>query len=740
MSLSGKYSPLNLNCLGSFIQNIGLGINPKTTEYIGTVNNIGNYTKGTLTFDTAISLTPDLYNRAFELTYATITAGTFTTLATYVIKTVGSTDFTLIGASSNTIGTRFTALGPGTGSGTAVRESGGGAIPVSTYLNLINMGSEYTPLLTNTKPSGYTREYNATTARYGFLGLFAVQAFNEFYINNGSYSDFFNVLSTCLSFKNQSNKVIKSFSKADKFLDGVYSNMNDLITSDIAGVNLSTFFWGQDLIASGRVIDLFNIDNFGNPDILLRTIYKNKSLTRALNLALLTAGLSNNDISTIMNGTIATKEQQKLIYASFNLIMGTDLEDILIPMNCQTKNLQSLADLLDPKKLFPNSYMSLTFPEYNSKANMPTNSKTYFLLYRNGQVNKVPSLIYGERLRNIMPDDLAYSCDALSRTMMQIKNIKAINIERFAQVVTHLENVNGLNVNGANVPTNVDIASAALDTVGQGTGEGGSYTTCDFFGSMTNIYYPWAQLTQCIKDYSELSETQALLNKIQDIYTLLNSAGPYTNLQNLINDVNILAELVHRNNTETVTKLNSIYNEFGIRLNKEQNARDLALPNGTRNLVTTISDVYGFIDNLSQYALDTKQYETAQFLESISDTSVIGGTSLIASMREIRNAHRLGLAGLELDNDVDIPPLAVNRAPGQATIPTIDLAGNPGTKTVDFVSGAGIPGSLAGSPEVLLIPENLNILTINTGPTILLPDQAVSDVIRCNCDCWDMLE
>ena len=159
MSLSGKYSPLNLNCLGSFIQNQGLCINPKTAEYIGTVNNIGAYTKGTLTYGTAIALTSDLYNRAFELTYATINAGSFTNLTTYTIKTIGTTDFTLIGAPSNTIGTRFTALGPGSGTGTAVRESGGGSIPVSTYINLINMGSEYTPLLTNTKPEGYIRDY-----------------------------------------------------------------------------------------------------------------------------------------------------------------------------------------------------------------------------------------------------------------------------------------------------------------------------------------------------------------------------------------------------------------------------------------------------------------------------------------------------------------------------------------------------------------------------------------------------
>lgn len=37
---------------------------------------------------------------------------------TYVIESTGTTDFTLVGAASNAIGTSFTATGPGTGTGT----------------------------------------------------------------------------------------------------------------------------------------------------------------------------------------------------------------------------------------------------------------------------------------------------------------------------------------------------------------------------------------------------------------------------------------------------------------------------------------------------------------------------------------------------------------------------------------------------------------------------------------------
>ena len=44
--------------------------------------------------------------------------------STYTILTVGTTDFTLIGATSNTIGITFVATGIGAGTGTATNLSG----------------------------------------------------------------------------------------------------------------------------------------------------------------------------------------------------------------------------------------------------------------------------------------------------------------------------------------------------------------------------------------------------------------------------------------------------------------------------------------------------------------------------------------------------------------------------------------------------------------------------------------
>ena len=52
------------------------------------------------------------------------TAGTFTVGLSYRILSIGTTDFTLIGAASNTVGSTFTATGAGSGTGTAILTTG----------------------------------------------------------------------------------------------------------------------------------------------------------------------------------------------------------------------------------------------------------------------------------------------------------------------------------------------------------------------------------------------------------------------------------------------------------------------------------------------------------------------------------------------------------------------------------------------------------------------------------------
>lgn len=81
---------------------------------------------------------------------ATVTAGSFVVGQTYTIATVGTTNYTLIGASANTVGVTFTATGVGAGTGTAV---------YGTLMSTINAG-KVIPVF---KLGGIQTNYTATT-------------------------------------------------------------------------------------------------------------------------------------------------------------------------------------------------------------------------------------------------------------------------------------------------------------------------------------------------------------------------------------------------------------------------------------------------------------------------------------------------------------------------------------------------------------------------------------------------
>jgi hypothetical protein len=669
MSFNGKPTPLTINVLSSFLVNQGLQINSTAAGYMGSSTSLSNYTPGTLYNNTCLGTLA----RVIRLAYTKVQAGQM----------------------SSTL-----------------------------YDSLISLGSQSIPALGNSKPSTYTRTYSGELTSYGFLRLIPLQAYKEFYINSGQYSDFLGTFTSCNSFAQTQNTFITAMHDSKGFLDGTYSNMNDLICGDVTGVSLSTLYWGQDLIATGKAINLNAIDKFGEPVQLLRTINDNRATSTGLNVALLAAGMTGTELEEIFNGKEPTLEQQRLMYACFNMVMGDDLHDILTPLNVQTKDLNSLADLLNPKKLFPNSYQTLTYPEYNISAK-PTNSKTYHLTYKDGEVDAKYESI-GFRLSNILPSDIGYACDAFSMAMMQIKNIKMMSIERFSQVVANLESVTDLNVNGTSQPTDAASVNSALPILAKGSNTDGTYSMCDFFGSMTDLHYDWSTLQNTLSKI----QTTTLNTAYTNMLTLLSapSNDSYATLQSYINQANTEIANIQSSNTVLATQINTLYKTFGTYLQKEQDARDLALTSDLSGLISNPTFVTSFITNIGSLSAQTELKGPARVLESIANTNTIGGKSLNASMREARNAMKLSLTGAVQDNEIS-----------KNTLVTAPVTGSMTSLGVPIVTGAAVvPGSLAGSPETTLIPPNLSIFnTPSNTKAVLKPSEAVESVTICNCDCWD---
>jgi hypothetical protein len=122
---------------------------------------------------------------------------------------------------------------------------------------------------------------------------------------------------------------------------------------------------------------------------------------------------------------------------------------------------------------------------------------------------------FGSYLQGILPDDIAAAAGAFSASMQQIKNVRKLEIEKFAQVVISLETTAGLNlVNGTNVPTDTTEAKAALALIALGSGPYGTYTFSDFFGCMSGLPYPWKDIQPAIVGL----QSDTLTNIYQQLY------------------------------------------------------------------------------------------------------------------------------------------------------------------------------------------------------------------------------
>jgi hypothetical protein len=710
MSNSGISNPLGVNALGALLQSEGININPTTAGYIGTSSTpaLQYYTYGTLISSTVLKNLTNAIHQGWV---------------------------------------RYNA----------------GDLSLATYQNLIAIGAGVIPALGNSPPSTYQNgdwsglNYSGQTASYGYIRLFAWQAFNEIYYNTTSLalSDFLGSFQQASSFINQSNQVINSVANSRTFLQGTYSNMNDLVSADITGVSLSTKNFGTDLLNLGKTLDLSTISSFGLPSNLLATIRKYNGLTASLKIALLASGLTTQEINNVTTNSSVTKLQQQQIYASFLIIKGVDLFEITQILNCKTSGLITLADLLNPKMMFPKSYMTLTVPVYNSSgAAQPTNSKTYYPIYLNTGVNsaltsapikaQIGTLIvpgpaetgprnsatsttlqilpigFDSYLREILPTNIAVAAGAFGITMQQIRQIQDIAIENFSQIVSNIETIQGLNlINGTSVPTDTTLSNSALGAIGKGSGTNGTYTYSDFFGCMSGLSYQWGSLLGLL----QVVQTTALATIYSNLYAATQNPVTGSTLDTLvqtqINLANIEIASIKITKAAQVTQLNSLYDSTGTQLSIEQLARHnlSPLPDPIPSYIYPYPTiVYSFVDSVPTYAKDTAANMAAATLEAISNLTLIGGQSIVGLMRQERNQDRLNLVGIELDNNIS----TFIATPNQLTATIIQ----------------NIPGSL--NNPINIVPPNLdttvtNSVLLNAQPTIA---QAIDDVIACNCDCW----
>lgn len=576
MADTGKQSPLGLNTIGSYLKNQGLTINPVAASYMGTSKRNEVYTFGKIPRETSLRMITwaihDAYNRGEVLLTPAGTSvyDNLISIGKDSIPALGnSRPLTYVPVDPSNVWARKTEQ---TTSPISISEQYGiqnglsNVLPGPATSGYGNYSGGYGDDLqgigkTDQKQNATWYPYDMTNpnhsiTQWGWIRCHALQAWNEFNWNgtvvdpadptlpayllgydSPEYKEFLSSFLSAKAFSDYMNQAIMSNQNSKTFLDGAYSNMDDLISGDIYGISLANKLFGTDLENLGQALNLSRLDSFGLPSVLLQTLGQNNAVIQDLVLALLSSGLESSEVQSLVSGTIAnpTIDQEKKIYSAFLIMIGENLQQILAPLKCVTPGLTSLADLLDVKKLFPNSYQSLTVPKYNSELGLPTNSKTYYPIYLSGGVNEAlttdamndyvgvqtpkrkPKITrnrnlntnnintlkkgFGSYLYDILPKQQAVAAGALSFTMRQVRNIDRLDIKKFAKATKSLENTRTLAlVNGTSKPTNQAMINNNQLIQALGSGPYGTYTMSDFFGCMSGLPYPWERIYNSIKN------------------------------------------------------------------------------------------------------------------------------------------------------------------------------------------------------------------------------------------------
>ena len=240
-------------------------------------------------------------------------------------------------------------------------------IAASGYVDQ-NIVANTFPALTDAVPTAYQSSLGNATLTGTIVAL------NNQILGNGDIGIFEQVFSSAQSFVSQTNQLIKTTLNADSSTNTTgYSSQDNLSTGGISSISQAFAAFGADLAQLGFLIDLNNLNNLGNPAAVLQQLATVASTTPALNTALLNVGIPESAAANPLSVTF-TDQQQRLIYVAMTQITGTELQQILSLLRVTTTGLTTMADLLNPVKIFPRSYNTLTAPTANGLRGIYINS------------------------------------------------------------------------------------------------------------------------------------------------------------------------------------------------------------------------------------------------------------------------------------------------------------------------------------------------------------------------------
>lgn len=234
------------------------------------------------------------------------------------------------------------------------------------------LGSTNCPALGDSVPSGYPT-LTAGTNPAGFTGILTTTAAT--YMGNGDLSKFTQALSIAQGYVASTNSLVNSAVNSQTYLGPTFTNTNNMISGDITQVNLATGSFASDLANLGNLIDLANLNNLGTPLALVQRLIAIAGNIPMLAVYFIAEGVPQETVINLSSPTASvTDSMQRLMYQAMTKFTGDALSQLLKVLGVTTIGITTMADLLNPVKLFPNSFQSLTAPTANGPRAIYINS------------------------------------------------------------------------------------------------------------------------------------------------------------------------------------------------------------------------------------------------------------------------------------------------------------------------------------------------------------------------------
>lgn len=261
---------------------------------------------------------------------------------------------------------------PITGQFSDIVSSATGVLSGGNLESLRTLGAGTFPALTNAIPGGFSSALGAIAPGGvfdgGFTSLINTTATNI--MGAGDLSKFGQIFNAADAFTGQANSLVNSalnINNLSATFGPITGGMDNLITGSFSQVTEAFGSFGGDLGKLGNMIDMGNLGNLGNPTALVGQLAKVGGIVPGVESALKSAGLNNLDLANLASGSLPniSATANKALYEGMTKITGNDLAQVKSVLGVTTPNIGNMADLLNPTKILPNSFPSLTMPTPN---------------------------------------------------------------------------------------------------------------------------------------------------------------------------------------------------------------------------------------------------------------------------------------------------------------------------------------------------------------------------------------